>query len=120
MKEKLCDEYLSPYYLAKYLLQSQCGAFQVEANTMNSHPHPISCPQRTFEQSTKESSTKKVTELTVKLMKEIQDKIAQMKQMKTQLDSIGKPRIIDHNELDRKSTRLNSSHQVQSRMPSSA
>ena len=38
MKEKLCDEHLSPYYLAKYLPQSQCGTFQVEANTMNSHP----------------------------------------------------------------------------------
>ena len=44
MKEKLCDEYLSPYYRAKYLPQSQCGTFQVEANTMNPHPHPISCP----------------------------------------------------------------------------
>uniref|UniRef100_A0A7N2LP70 Retrotransposon gag domain-containing protein n=1 Tax=Quercus lobata TaxID=97700 RepID=A0A7N2LP70_QUELO len=99
MKEKLCDEYLSPYYRAKYLPQSQCGTFQVEANAMNPHPHPISCPQCTFEQSTKELSTRKVTELTVKPMKEIQDRIAQMKQMKTQPDSIGKPRIIDHNEL---------------------
>ena len=44
MKEKLCDEYLSPYYRTKYLPQSQCGTFQVEANTMNPHPHPISCP----------------------------------------------------------------------------
>ena len=44
MKEKLCDEYLSPYYQAKYLPQSQCGTFQVEANTMNPHHHPISCP----------------------------------------------------------------------------
>ena len=46
MKEKLCDEYLSSYYRAKYLPQSQCGTFQVEANTMNHHPHPhpISCP----------------------------------------------------------------------------
>ena len=43
MKEKLCDEYLSPFYRAKYP-QSQCGTFQVEANTMNPHPHPISCP----------------------------------------------------------------------------
>ena len=66
---------------------------------MNRHPHPILCPQRTFEQSTKELSTRKVTELTVKLMKEIQDRTAQMKQMKTQPDSIGKPRIIDHNAL---------------------
>nr|XP_023900296.1 MDIS1-interacting receptor like kinase 2-like [Quercus suber] len=100
MKEKLCDEYLSPYYRAKYLpqSQSQCGTFQVEANTMNSHHHhPISCPQRTFEQSTKEISTREVTELTVKLMKDIQDKIAQHK--KTQSDSIGKPRTLDHNEL---------------------
>ena len=48
MKEKICDEYLSPYYRAKYLPQSQCGTFQVEANTMNPHPHPISCPQRTL------------------------------------------------------------------------
>ena len=68
---------------------------------MNPHPHPrpISCPQSTFEQSTKELSTRKATELTVKPMKEIQDRIAQMKQMKTQPNSIGKPRIIDHNEL---------------------
>ena len=42
MKEKLCDEYLSPYFRAKYLPQFQCGTFQIEANTMN--PHPISCP----------------------------------------------------------------------------
>ena len=49
MKEKLYDEYLSPYYRVKYLPQSPCGTFQVEANTMNPHPHPISCPQRTFE-----------------------------------------------------------------------
>ena len=27
MKEKFCDEYLSPYYQAKYLPQSQCGTF---------------------------------------------------------------------------------------------
>ena len=32
-------------------------------------------------------------------MKDIQDRIAKMKQMKTQPDSIRKPRIIDHNEL---------------------
>ena len=32
-------------------------------------------------------------------MKEIQDRTAQMKQMKTQPDLIGKPRILDHNEL---------------------
>ena len=50
-------------------------------------------------QSTKELSTREVTELTVKLMKDIQDRIAKMKQMKTQPDSIRKPRIIDHNEL---------------------
>ena len=31
-------------------------------------------------------------------MKDVQDMIAQMKQMKTQTDSIGKPRILDHNE----------------------
>ena len=49
MKEKLYDKYLSPYYRAKYLPQSPCGTFQVEANTMNPHPHPTSCPQRTFE-----------------------------------------------------------------------
>ena len=48
MKEKLCDEYLSPYYRAKYLPQYQCDTFQVKANMMNSHPHPISCPQCTF------------------------------------------------------------------------
>ena len=71
MKEKLCDEYLSSYYRAKYLLQSQCDTFQVEANTMNSHPHPISCPQRTFAQSTKELSTREVIESTIKVMKDI-------------------------------------------------
>ena len=27
MKEKLCNEYLSPYYRPKYLSQSQCGTF---------------------------------------------------------------------------------------------
>ena len=32
-------------------------------------------------------------------MKDVQDMIAQMKQMKTQTNSIEKPRIIDHNEL---------------------
>ena len=95
MKEKLYDEYLSPYYRAKYLPQSQCGTFQVEANMMNPHPHPISYPQSTFEQSTQELYTKELKEL----MKYVQDRIAQMKQMKTQIDSIGKPRIIDHNEL---------------------
>ena len=63
---------------------------------MNPHPHPISCPQRTFEQSIKELSTK---ELFVKLMKDVQDRIASMNQMKTQTNSIGKPRIIYHNEL---------------------
>ena len=99
IKEKLCDEYLSPYYRAKYLPQSQCGTFQVEANTMNPHPHPISCPQCTFEQSTKELSTKELKELSVKLMKNVQDRIAQLKQKKTQTNSIGKPRILDHNEL---------------------
>ena len=92
MKEKLYDEYLLPYFRNKYLLQSQCGTFQVEANTMN--PHPISCPQCTFEQSTKE-----LKELYEKLMRGVQDMIAQMKQMKTQTDSIGKPRIIDHNKI---------------------
>ena len=61
---------------------------------MNPHPHPISCPQRTFEQSTKE-----LKELFVKHMKNVQDRIAQMKQKNTQTDSIGKPRILDHNEL---------------------
>ena len=61
--------------------------------------HPISCPQRTFEQFIKELSTKELKELSVKLIKDVQDKIAQMKQMKTQTESIGKPRIIDHNEL---------------------
>ena len=50
MKEKFCQEYLSPYFRAKYLPQSQCSTFQ-------------------------------------------------MKQMKTQTDSIGKPRIIGHNEI---------------------
>ena len=152
---------------------------------MNSHSHPISCPQRTFAQSTKELSTREVIESTVKLMKDVQDRIAKREQMKTQPDLVGKPRIIDHNELiatpiednidgnilvvenplatlkpnvdtdvhastsvafisvqgnesieeqqgekmvpkesimleDRKSTRLNSSHVVTSRMPSSA
>ena len=62
MKEKLCDEYLLPYYRAKYLPQSQCGTFQVEANMMNPHPHPISCPQCTFAQSIKEFK-----ELSIKL-----------------------------------------------------
>ena len=66
---------------------------------MNSHPHPISCPPRTFAQSTKELPIKEVTELTVKLMKDIQDRIAKREQMKTQPNSVGKPRIIDHNEL---------------------
>ena len=42
MKEKFCDEYLSPYFRAKSPPQSQFGTFQVEAKTMN--PHPISCP----------------------------------------------------------------------------
>ncbi|XP_030927582.1 uncharacterized protein LOC115953900 isoform X2 [Quercus lobata] len=32
-------------------------------------------------------------------MKDVQDRIAQMKQKKIQTDSIGKPRILDHNEL---------------------
>ena len=32
-------------------------------------------------------------------MKDIQDRIAKREQMKTQPDSVGKPRIIDHNEL---------------------
>ena len=32
-------------------------------------------------------------------MKNVQDRIAQMKQKKTQIDSIGKPRILDHKEL---------------------
>ena len=32
-------------------------------------------------------------------MKDVQNMIAQMKQMKTKTDSIGKPRIIDHNEI---------------------
>ncbi|KAK9997507.1 hypothetical protein SO802_022193 [Lithocarpus litseifolius] len=51
---------------------------------MNPHPHPISCPRCIFEQSTKE-----LKELSKQLMKNVQDMIAQMKQMK----------IIDHNEL---------------------
>ena len=61
--------------------------------------HPISCPQRTFEQSINELSIKELKKLSVKLMKDVQDRIAQMKQKKTQTDSIGKPRILDHNEL---------------------
>ena len=61
---------------------------------MNPHPHPISCSQRNFEQSTKE-----LKELSIKLMKNVQDRIAEMKQKKTQTDSIRKPRILDHNEL---------------------
>ena len=65
MKEKFYDEYLSSYYRAKYLPQSQCGTFQVEANTMNSHSHPISCPQHTFAQSTKELSTREVMDSTI-------------------------------------------------------
>ena len=76
MKEKFCDEYLSPYYRAKYLPQSPCGTSQVEANTMNPYPHPISCPQRTFEQSTKELSTKELKELSMKPMKNVQDRVA--------------------------------------------
>ena len=32
-------------------------------------------------------------------MKNVQDRIAQMKQKKTQIDSIGKPRTLDRNEL---------------------
>ena len=32
-------------------------------------------------------------------MKGVQDMIAQMNQMKTQTNSIGKPKIIDHNEI---------------------
>ena len=96
MKEKLCDENLSPYFQAKYLPQSQCGTFQVEANTMN--PHPISCPQCTFEQCTFRQG-KELKDLSEKLMKGVQDLIAQMKQMKIQTDSIGKPKIIDHNEI---------------------
>ena len=32
-------------------------------------------------------------------MKDVQNMLAQMKQIKTQTDSIGKPRILDHNEL---------------------
>ena len=99
MKEKICDEYLSPYYRAKYLPQSQCGTFQVEANTMNSHSHPISCPQRTFAQSTKELSTREVMDSTIQLMKDIHDRIAKREQMKPQPDLVGKPRIIDHNAL---------------------
>ena len=62
MKEKLCNEYFSPFYRAKYLPLSQCGTFQAEANTMNSHPYPISHPQRTFAQSTKELSSREVME----------------------------------------------------------
>ena len=31
-KEKLCNEYLSPYFRVKYLSQSQCDTFQVKAN----------------------------------------------------------------------------------------
>ena len=34
MKEKFCDEYLSPYFWAKYLPQSQCGNFQDQSNSM--------------------------------------------------------------------------------------
>ena len=78
---------MSPDDRAKYLPQSQCGTFQVKAHRMNSHP--ISCPQYTFEQSIKELSTKELKELSVKLMKDVQDMIAQMKQMKTQTNSIG-------------------------------
>ena len=70
MKAKFCDEYLSPYFRAKYLPQSQCGTFQVEANTKNSHA--ISCPQCTFEQST----FRQGKELFEKLMKGVQDSIA--------------------------------------------
>ena len=46
-----------------------------------------------------ELSTKELNELSVKLMKDVQDRIAQMKQKKTQSDSIGKPRILYHNDL---------------------
>ena len=44
---------------------------------MNSHP--ILCPERTFEQSIKELFTKELKELSIKFMKDVQDKIAQMK-----------------------------------------
>ena len=67
-------------------------------HTMNPHSHPISCPRCTFEQSIKEFSTKEL-KVSVKFMKDVQDMITQMKQKKTQSDSIGKPRILDHNEL---------------------
>ena len=69
-ESKALYEYLSPYFRAKYLPQSQCGIFQVEANTMN--PHAISCPQYTFEQST----FRQGKELSKKLMKGVQDLIA--------------------------------------------
>ena len=55
---------------------------------MNSHPHPIPCPQCTFAQSTKELSTREVMESTVKVMRDIQDRIAKWEQMKTQPDSV--------------------------------
>ena len=74
MKEKFCDEYLSPYFRAKYLSQSQCATFKIKANRMNSHP--ISRPQRTFEQSIKELSTMELKEFSIKLMKDVQDRIA--------------------------------------------
>ncbi|KAL0008174.1 hypothetical protein SO802_009676 [Lithocarpus litseifolius] len=61
---------------------------------MNPHPHPISYSQFTFKHFTKE-----LKELSKKLMKNVQDMIVQMKQMKTQTDSIGKPRIIDHTKI---------------------
>ena len=87
MKEKFCDEYLSPYFRAKYLSQSQCATFKIKANRMNSHP--ISCPQCTFEQSIKELSTKELKELSVNLMKDVQDRIAQMKQRRLKPIQLG-------------------------------
>ena len=62
------------------------------------NPHPISCPRCTFEQSTFRQG-KELKELFEKLMKDVQDLIAQMKQMKTQTDSIRKLRIIYHNKI---------------------
>ena len=64
---------------------------------MNSHP--ISCLQCTLEQSTFCYNFKEIKELFEKLIKDVQDLATQVKQMKSQTDSIGKPRMTDHNKI---------------------
>ena len=50
-------------------------------------------------QSTFRYNFKEIKELSEKLMKGVQDLATHVKQMKTQTNSIGKPRMIDHNEI---------------------